>query len=380
MRTGTLVPVENQRNYGIDALRSVSMFMVVVMHILSKGGIFQVVEKRGGITPDYLVAWFLELFCFVAVNCFALITGYFGVRGKYRYANLATLWLRVVFYTLTITLVFQIFFPEYVTWQKWVKAFFPVSFAHYWYFTAYFILFLLIPFFNLALHKLSAKQSGALIIGLIFALSVIQTFPNTDVFNLKDGGHSGWWIMVMYLIGAYIGKYRVFDSWSKGKCLLIYLGASTFTFLTEIGLDLIKDDFPEGLFGTPLNKYFTHYCSPTVVIASVALFLFFMKLDIRSGILQKVIAFFAPLAFSVYLIHYTPLIRDNFLLESTKPLTKLSAPVMGLAVLGISLVIFIVCALIDELRELLFKKLRVRERLERLEDKLVGNLWKDYTK
>ena len=95
MSTGTLVPVENKRNYGIDALRSVSMFMVVVMHVLSKGGIFQVVEKRGEITPDYLVAWFLEIFCFVSVNCFALITGYFGVKGKYRYANLATLWLRV---------------------------------------------------------------------------------------------------------------------------------------------------------------------------------------------------------------------------------------------------------------------------------------------
>ena len=379
MSTGTLVPVENKRNYGIDALRSVSMFMVVVMHVLSKGGIFQVVEKRGEITPDYLVAWFLEIFCFVSVNCFALITGYFGVKGKYRYANLATLWLRVLFYTVTITLVFQIFFPELMTWQRWPKAFFPVIFEHYWYFTSYFILFLLIPFFNLALHKLSEKQSGALIIGLLFALSVIQTLPNSDVFRIKDGGYSGWWIMMMYLVGAYIGKYRIFKKLSKAKCLLIYIVASLVTFLSEIGLDLIKDDFPEDLLGTPLNKYLTHYCSPTVVIASVALFLFFMKLNIRSAALQKVIAFFAPLAFSVYLIHYAPLIRDKFLLESMKPLTKLSAPVMGLAVLAIALAIFLACALIDSLRELLFKKLKVRERLGRLEDKLIGDLWKDYT-
>lgn len=46
--------VSNDRNYGIDALRIYSMFMIIVLHILSKGGILESAKNvgwRGGILP-----------------------------------------------------------------------------------------------------------------------------------------------------------------------------------------------------------------------------------------------------------------------------------------------------------------------------------------
>jgi len=378
MSSGTLVPVDSKRSYGLDALRSASMFMVLIMHILSKGGIFLTIDQGSPFTAEYFTAWFLETFCYCCVNCFALISGYFGISSRYRYTNLAMLWLRVVFYTVGVTLVFQIVWPDKMGWQRWPKSFFPVIFEHYWYFTAYFIMFLLIPLFNLALNKLTQKQSGALVLGVLLAMCVIQTIPNKDIFRIDDNGCSGWWLSAMYLLGGYIRKYDLFKKVTKLRCFLVYVLASAVTFASELVLDYFKHSYPSMPGGKDVNKYLCRYYSPAVVIAAVALFMFFAKLDVRSKPLQKIITFFAPVAFSVYLIHYAPLVRDKLLKNSMGALTELGAPLMGLAVIGIAVAVFISCSLIDWIRELLFRKLKLRERLLRLENRLIGDRWDNY--
>ena len=55
------------RNWGVDLLRILSMFMVVVLHVLGQGGILvaQVPFDYG-----WVLCWTLESACFCAVNCF----------------------------------------------------------------------------------------------------------------------------------------------------------------------------------------------------------------------------------------------------------------------------------------------------------------------
>ena len=45
-----------ERNYGIDLLRLVSMFMVVILHVLGAGGIL---EATGGMVFHNRAAWLL---------------------------------------------------------------------------------------------------------------------------------------------------------------------------------------------------------------------------------------------------------------------------------------------------------------------------------
>ena len=82
------------RNMGIDLLRIVSMFLVVFLHVLGRGG---VLESAPILSVNYEIAWFIEIAAYCAVNCYALISGYVGIRGHYRYSNLLLLWLRVAF-------------------------------------------------------------------------------------------------------------------------------------------------------------------------------------------------------------------------------------------------------------------------------------------
>lgn len=58
----------DKRNYGIDLLRLVSMFLIVVLHSLSRGALV-------GVSPfniHYEVGFLIEALTYCAVNCFAL--------------------------------------------------------------------------------------------------------------------------------------------------------------------------------------------------------------------------------------------------------------------------------------------------------------------
>ena len=67
--------VQKHNLVGIELLRIIAMMMVVGLHYLNFGGILwseAVMNRR--------IAWGIEAFLFVAVNCYVLISGYFLVK------------------------------------------------------------------------------------------------------------------------------------------------------------------------------------------------------------------------------------------------------------------------------------------------------------
>jgi len=135
-----------RRNYGIDLLRLVSMFMVVIFHVLGRGG---VLESTPQFTLNYGIAWLLEIACYCAVNCYALISGYVGVYSKHKWSSIVYLWLQVEFYMILFTSLFAIIQPGSIGIVELLKMLFPVVFYQYWYFTAYFCMFFFIPVLNM---------------------------------------------------------------------------------------------------------------------------------------------------------------------------------------------------------------------------------------
>ncbi len=114
-----------QRNFGIDLLKIVSMLLVVILHIIGKGGVLGVVEPG---TYRYVASWLVEIGAYCAVNCFALASGYTGFRSSRRPSNLLLLWLRVLFYSVGITVCFAVLSPDSVTPGQWRAAFLPTMF------------------------------------------------------------------------------------------------------------------------------------------------------------------------------------------------------------------------------------------------------------
>ncbi len=355
-----LSPIKPERNYGIDALRILSMMMIIGLHLLRHGGLLNAVI--GG-SANYYIAWFIEVLCYGAVNIYGLISGYVGVRSKFKFTNLIILWLQVAFYSVLITVCFAIFKSGSVTPEQIFRSFLPLTstLGVNWYFASYTILFFFIPAFNAAINTLPKKQMGGIVIGLLLITSCVYQIFRTgwfgtapkDIFVLSSG-YSPLWLSVLYLTGAYISKYDMFKAVPKFVSLFIYFAASALSFSAYV-------------FGQS-SKALLSYLSPTIVLASVAMLVLFK--DMKFKRIAGLIKFFTPLTFGVYLIHDNTLMRNNFIAASTKYLAEKNPLITVLAMLGYILAIYVICALIDYLRLLLFKVLKLKERFIKIEKKI----------
>ena len=354
---------QTTRNYGIDLLKIVSMLMVIILHILGHGGML---KKVPFLSAKYEMLWLLEISCFCAVNCYALASGYVGCCSRYRYSNLILLWLRVLFYTIIITTIFFMVLPSMNTSETWVNAFFPVSMVQYWYFSAYVLLFFFIPFLNIVIKTLSKKQME-ISLGFLFVLfSVLPSIFKKDIFIIVKG-YSGLWLIFLYLVGGYLRKYHPLKKIEKVSLISRYLGLIFLTWLVKF----CEEFFTQRSFS---DDYLVTYNSLTIAISSVFLLCFFERLKLSLKVI-KVIKIFAPAVFSVYLIHVHPLIWKYVWHNAFLFLTDYPLPLMLISIIVIACIVFLVCCIIDFIREILFKQLCLKDKLSNFEIKLTRGLW-----
>jgi hypothetical protein len=100
-------------------------------------------------------------------------------------------------------------------------------------------------------------------------------------------------------------------------------------------------------------KVLLEYNSPTIVVASICLFLFFRTIRIPDGFLSKAILFVSPLTFGIYLIHEHYLLRDLWI-TFWKVEDFVKKPYFILHYIGVVLAVFIICGLIEWIRNMLF--------------------------
>lgn len=351
------LPAKKERNAGIDALKLVSMFLIVLLHVLGQGGVLAGCPE---FTPRYEAAWLLEIVGYCSVNCFALATGYVMAGRGVQYRRIAALWLQVVFWTLLLTAAFAVLKPGTVTAADWLCAVFPVVTKQYWYFTCYFALFFFMPAFEHLLASLSEAamrrlvRTAVILLSLLPCLLVARIFlpelPHPDLF-VTNNGYSLLWLAALWLVGAYCKKYHIALQHRRRTFALWFCAAILFTWLSQYGIGR----FTANRWGASMESdFFIRYTSPTILLASVALLLLFARLRLR-GLWEKAAVFLSPMAFGVYLIHTQPLVWANLMKDRFAFFAQRSAPLLVLLVLAASLAIFLVCLLLDGLRLALFR-------------------------
>ncbi len=366
-----------QRNYGIDLLKIISMFMVVILHVLGKGGVLYAKELGAG---QYVTVWFLEIAAYCAVNCFAMTTGYLMAGKSFSAGKIVPLWVTVFFYCLVIPIIFAIAFPGTVGIKELLNIF-PVLSGKYWYFSAYFCMFFFIPLLNLAVDKMPEKEFGRLLLaGFLLLSGSLVIRSNVDCFR-QENGYNAWWFSYLYLLGAGIKKYGYFQKLSGKTAVLGYLAAVLVTLLSKMGLEWLEDSGIPVLaqaagFYQP-NRLIS-YLSPTIVAAGVFLMTVCMKAA-PGPKACRIMKWLSPLVFQVYIIHEHPLIRAQFIKNQFSCFVTEPPLVLAGLVLGTVLAIFTVCILIDGGRVALFRVLRIDDNINKLTDK-VGKLIKRNSK
>ena len=354
------MPDPIRRNSGIDLLRIISMLMVAILHVISFGGIYLSLTRD---SSRYAVAsmWFAA--CYGGVNCFGMITGYVHSGTRYRYSSLIVLWLQVVFTWLAVTVILELWFLHTVTPGDLLSALHPVLNSHgYWYVTGYFGLYLLIPLLNAGISRLSQRQLTAVTLSMLVLQTVPRSFFGLDLFGVGDGCNMLWLIM-LYIAGAWLRRCDPLPRLKSAHCLALYAVSVLVTWLVNryrwSGASVIAN------------------ASPFEVAASVFLMLGLLRRSYGDRA-RKAIGFFSPLAFGFYLIQMNVTCR-HLLYTDNCLVSLLQLPTLGLAA-AIPLVgaaLLLLGMLLDLPRHCLFRALKLKPRLNALEERLLGDLWHD---
>ena len=336
-----MVAAKNVRESNFELLRIVLMLLVLLIHYTP----VRIVDMTGDISLtdniwQDLVNLELNSLSFVCVNCFVLISGYFGIKLKLR--SFLNLLFQMIYWSAICVAfaaaAYQVFGPPAPP-PSYLSAFFS-NIVSGWFPEAYLILFVLSPVLNAFIKSCSEKELGRYII-LFYLLSTIGGYLMR--FNNFNEGVSALSLAGLYLIGAYlrITTMKIFALKAKYD-LMLYLGLGV--CMVALSALLIK----VGITSSPYG-----YWNPVVIVMSIYLFLFFKKINIGHS---KVINFLSASAFSIYLFHYNPIvfgwickmwtwININFGVWSSLLVAFLSF-----------IAIYLFCVVIDRIRILIYSR------------------------
>ena len=91
--------MKQNRNLGLDLLRIVSMMMVVGLHFINHSGLWEALSQ--GSLNWYLSNLVFGL-CYVCVNCFVLISGYFQCEATFKLKRVVSIWIQAACYSVGI--------------------------------------------------------------------------------------------------------------------------------------------------------------------------------------------------------------------------------------------------------------------------------------
>lgn len=341
-----------KKNIGIELLRIVAMMMVLLLHELGQGGLL---DNTHQFSMNFELSWALESLALVAVNCYALVTGYLMVTSKFKIKRVIGLWLQVIFYSWIILIVSLLVGCKISTYQI-IANMLPTIFKGYWYFNAYLGMYFFIPIINKGARCISQTWYRNIVISILILNSVIPTIvPNSiDTFTINRG-YSPTWLLIMYLVGGYIKLYNPLGYVPQYKKFCSYLFFSVCTFMITNVSGVVKM-LITGQQG--VTHHFMAYNSIFILLASISLFLFFINLKIKKVNFQKIIIFFGPLSFSAYLLQANPIIY-NLLKNKFLEFKNYNSIILFLILMGIVVITFLVSSVMELSRHWIFKKIKV---------------------
>ncbi len=345
-----LSPAPHERSYGADLLRIVSMCMILTSHFFVHGGIL---GKLSVHNPNFYVSWFIEACCYVMVNCFVLITGYFQSATTFKLKKLLLLWGQIIAISGGAYLILCAVGKVDFSLDGFIPAATPVTSQRYWFATAYVMLYMLSPVLNLLVNKLNRREHFTVCAVLFGTLVVLRNFVYWNDFANLHGGYSYTSFVVLYVIGAYMRKYGV----KLPHPLAGYFGLSAVTALSRIVMTLLWQNFQ---FDSKYIKVFMQYNSITVVLASICLFDYFVHLEIKNKAAVSLIKYYAPLTFGVYLIHEQIEVK-GIIWKWLAPSRFVSSPKLYLYLIFVVALLFLGCSMCDFLRHTLSRLLKIPE-------------------
>lgn len=183
----------------------------------------------------------------------------------------------------------------------------PLLSNQYWFFTCYFLMYLIVPILNKVVSSLEREEYKKILLVLLMLFSLL---PSINIWGDKFGTNYGYsliWFAVLYLISA---CFRRFDC--NCTCIkysgMIYVAVCLILIALRATVSAINTDHGsiQGLLSNQIG-----YNGPLVLLASVCLLLSAKKcrlsINKKTG---KLITTASSLSFGIYLLHDNNSIRS----------------------------------------------------------------------
>ncbi|MBR4625971.1 MAG: acyltransferase [Alphaproteobacteria bacterium] len=284
------------RNSNFELLRILSIIMIIGYHYVVHGN-FSDVER----VQDRIMLNILSSCGKMGVNIFCLTMGYFGIESQ----NVSTRKIiriegQVLFYSLLGLALGTVVDRQLLSTRTILCSLFPTITEHYWFFSAYVIVFLLSCYLN---RFLKSIRKGDFVKLLLLCYTLWGIIP---FFTLRENHGLFWnqliWFFVMYMTGAYLKlfspkKYQMaYHFWGFTSIFLL--------MMSSVICELLALKIPafEGY-----STYFRWSNSPFVIVASFSLFCIAICSPEHTS---KLINWIAGFVFGIYLFHENIFIRD----------------------------------------------------------------------
>lgn len=355
--------MEKKRNYGLDLLKIICMLMIIGLHYVYNCGIDNVTNF--GI--NYIFIWVLEAICYVSVDCFVFITGYFGIKNeRINYKRIVSLIIRTWFYSLMFLIIF-VFYKKNISFSNIYTSIFPIITGQYWFITCYLLLVMVQPILNKIIKEYNEKLLKIIKVLLIVFCVIPSVFPFSDQ-NIKLVGGTGFiWFIILYLVGAYIRINE--NNFKKNKNIIMF-----FSFiLPPVIIKLLM----KYLFNIDRGgAVFYHHNNIFIFLAALNIFIFMKNINIKKKLYKKFIEIFSISTFGVYLIHENVFLKRE-LWGGIEKLQDVNSIFMPIYIIFTIMTIFFASSLVETIRKKVFILLDIDNKFYEMILKLYNNFRKE---
>ena len=288
----------NKRLYQLDLLKVLATFMVLTLHILMHGAL----GKEMGVS-QFLQSWGIEFFCLPAVNIYALITGYLCYQKSTTNKKIFNFYFKTVCYSVITFLIFSLLVSNAFTLKYFLDSTFIISRHSYWYTSSYIVTMLISPLLNAGIEKISKEGLRNILIIILIILCCLPFVTNRPVAYL-NGGYNPLWLISLYLIGGYIGKYIEINKIKKSRFLLIIIIAISILFSLTIKY---FGNYTEISYLKIMSSMLSNYNAPFIFMQALCMFLLFLTFEIKSKKIQEILKWLSDKAYFIYIVHNGPI-------------------------------------------------------------------------
>lgn len=283
------------RQSNFELLRIVSMLMIVFYHSFCHLKIGKVPASQTPFSMNLVIGYLLGSWGLVGVGCFFLLSAHFliGRSKSFGIKKILRLILQVIFWSF-IMLAISIELDVYpggsgtvAILKGIIKAVASPFSGTYWFITAYIFMYILYPFMNYIIDKLSDTFYRKLIIILTIIVPLFTFCRNVNLTSCDLGI-----AVYYYLLYGYLKRNP--NNFFERHANSIFWVSSLLTVLLEIMFDLINPLTVQGIERLQGRN------SVFAIITAISLFYIFKNLKIKPSTLINVVA---KGTLGVYLIH-----------------------------------------------------------------------------